>query len=1226
MEFGLKRIILIDSYVEGRAAELDVSGHMNISGGNGKGKTSFLRLIPVFKGEQPRRVVVATGSGTRSFNEFYLPRTGSHIVYEYLSHGQPRMVVFCNRANETRHRHVFIDSEYRVDLFMDVEAGSIYPAHSLLSRLSSLGIHHLNVDTTQQYRQILLDGTVPKAYHFSMCPRNSRMSKLTPLFTGMFKRDAQFADLSMVIQDYAMDKLDDDSRNILQNFSVHRGHLTSTLTQYDAYQALEKARPDSEVLNQYLDEHKVESESLSAIVLAAKDRKTSLEIALRGYDAQVRETEETLTSEEHAIGQEIHNLHQAMDAVKGHLGPVLTSMENLKRQKASYDEQDIPLWDRKLAGVAQLESRLQSLGVQHEALSQASETVRRPIETEMQVTRDRAMTEHDRLNQRAHDITRQHQHDRNALTEKHAGALRKQSADQRVEYSALQSDLAVVQSDISRLEERLEHPQASADLKEQFALAENKVLTSQSAFDKAQEDNAGASEKALEAQDKYRVVDERFTRGRDHCEALETEQAEVLGLINGDENSLIHFLNTHKVGWEDSLGRVLQPDILRQKNLSPTLSEQSPQSQGLCGVDLDFSKLPEQELTPAELKSRLEEIEGELAAAEKEEAEAETALSRAAQARSDAMDLKSRCKRAFDTARVQLKSDQTTLGTIRENKRQSEAKNRSNTQAQLTRCQADFEAMTDRLKSMEAEHAEQSQSMVNAQDQAIANLDGAHTQALDEIETEKGATDADRAADLKRLQTQLDKALAGEGINPDDLAQLDSEMEQLKRTISETRGKEIMVKGYRSFMADEYPELESHEATILEYRDQIDKSARRKRELESQWSKRQRELDDRIQALQKDQTRDKTDLNGLEVSVLATSQDRDLYVHEDSPSLALYRAMTPTNLISAYQRCLHDESVIINKLKKAGGEFASLFERYPGTPSTQYWQEAEIDWDGTSSQVITRARAVLDYFQGGKHDTVHQTLVSGFSNLDQIDIYRRAMEGFDIRIRRFNRELAQHVETNLNFDGIESIEPTVSFELNELDYWKDIKNLADGVRAWRDNAPLNSLPDDDLILTLRSYLETFEESRANVSVQELWRLVRFRFTIVENGNVKVITNPKDLDGVSSNGLSYLVLIIVFLGFVDMQRNGQPVRLTWALDELRALDNKNRRALLMLLEEHNITLVTACPDMEDREMSMFNQVYKLEKHGGDLRFVRWAMPPLQALAGTNPFRDAVVEEA
>jgi len=30
MQFGLKEIILVDSYVEGRVAQLDVSGHISI--------------------------------------------------------------------------------------------------------------------------------------------------------------------------------------------------------------------------------------------------------------------------------------------------------------------------------------------------------------------------------------------------------------------------------------------------------------------------------------------------------------------------------------------------------------------------------------------------------------------------------------------------------------------------------------------------------------------------------------------------------------------------------------------------------------------------------------------------------------------------------------------------------------------------------------------------------------------------------------------------------------------------------------------------------------------------------------------------------------------------------------------------------------------------------------------------------------------------------------------
>jgi len=61
-----------------------------------------------------------------------------------------------------------------------------------------------------------------------------------------------------------------------------------------------------------------------------------------------------------------------------------------------------------------------------------------------------------------------------------------------------------------------------------------------------------------------------------------------------------------------------------------------------------------------------------------------------------------------------------------------------------------------------------------------------------------------------------------------------------------------------------------------------------------------------------------------------------------------------------------------------------------------------------------------------------------------------------------------------------------------------------------------------------------------------------------------------------------------------------------------------------LADHDISLVTACPDMEDRELSLFHHVYKLEPHKGGLRFVLWTRPPLRSADDSNPFKLATME--
>lgn len=558
---------------------------------------------------------------------------------------------------------------------------------------------------------------------------------------------------------------------------------------------------------------------------------------------------------------------------------------------------------------------------------------------------------------------------------------------------------------------------------------------------------------------------------------------------------------------------------------------------------------------------------------------------------------------------------------------QSLRENAQKTDVELGRALVEHAEIEKALGVLKVANQTAAALLVDAHESDLAAFDKEHEKKVESLAERIEATEHELNTEVAGLNRQLEQALSGEGINPAELNELNLRLSKLTRDIKEIQSKEITITSYKVFMETRYSLLRALNEEISAMRKKKSDHEAAARGIKAQWKTRARELRATIGDLEKTRTKDEADLDALKVRVLTGAEGRELAVSEHDSTLALYREMSPGSLINEYVKWVQKEAELLQSLKKLGDEFAFIFERYPGTPSTQYWQESAVDWDGTNERIITRAMAVVDYYEGGKHAIVFESLIKGFGNLDQIEIYRGAMEAFNSRIRRFNSELKQHMAKSLTFKSLSDIEPTVAFELDDLDYWRDIKSLADGVRAWRDEGGLNSMPDDDLVLQLRSYLETFEESRANVSVDELWRLIRFRFTLLENGKTKTVTNTKDLSGdasVSSNGLSYLVLIVVFLGFVDMQRRGQPVNLTWALDELRAFDNDNKRALLELLGQHGISLVTACPDMEDRELGVFNRVYKLEDYKSGLRFVRWTMPPVTSASPTNPFLVAETE--
>ncbi len=86
-DFRLTRLILIDSYARGKTVEIDLAGHTALTGENASGKTTLLRLFPLFFGEAPSRVIQSDENNLK-FARHYLPHTSSYVVFEYERRGQ----------------------------------------------------------------------------------------------------------------------------------------------------------------------------------------------------------------------------------------------------------------------------------------------------------------------------------------------------------------------------------------------------------------------------------------------------------------------------------------------------------------------------------------------------------------------------------------------------------------------------------------------------------------------------------------------------------------------------------------------------------------------------------------------------------------------------------------------------------------------------------------------------------------------------------------------------------------------------------------------------------------------------------------------------------------------------------------------------------------------------------------------------------------------------------
>ena len=91
-KYGVTGITMHHSIQRGRTVHVPAQGSTNLGGGNGAGKTSTMKLIPIFWGLDPERTVVQA-AGNKSFKEHYLPSPASMLIYHYSREDGPYMSV-----------------------------------------------------------------------------------------------------------------------------------------------------------------------------------------------------------------------------------------------------------------------------------------------------------------------------------------------------------------------------------------------------------------------------------------------------------------------------------------------------------------------------------------------------------------------------------------------------------------------------------------------------------------------------------------------------------------------------------------------------------------------------------------------------------------------------------------------------------------------------------------------------------------------------------------------------------------------------------------------------------------------------------------------------------------------------------------------------------------------------------------------------------------------------
>lgn len=299
MPHQLRRIIAInirnasDGNPSGRISELDPRGGVLAVGDNGVGKTTFLRLIPLFYGATPSQVL--KGSGRTSMIKHTLPDPSSAVAYEYEreSAGHLRTVVMFAKEGEDVPEFHIINGGFDETYFYD-DSNQFVTRKEFLVRTRARNIHVTRLLQLNEYRSVILNERLSTksakelmglAREHSLGPRPLR--NLNQISAAMANEKISFRDLqSIVLERVAEDQATETKRQNVRELKQRKEDVSAWLDRRSHMAEILKRKPDAD--------------GMKARVVRIKGlhlEMCSLHVAVKAALAQARADQSRLTGE-----------------------------------------------------------------------------------------------------------------------------------------------------------------------------------------------------------------------------------------------------------------------------------------------------------------------------------------------------------------------------------------------------------------------------------------------------------------------------------------------------------------------------------------------------------------------------------------------------------------------------------------------------------------------------------------------------------------------------------------------------------------------------------------------------------------------------------------------------------------------------------------------------------------------------------------------------------------
>ena len=582
----LNRIVEIN-IANVKYADIELSGNTCFVGTNNFGKTSLQRAILFFYSANSRGLGIAASQKT--FDEHYFRYENSYLIYEIRTEEKPFFVIVY-RHNKLVFR--FVDAEFNPDFFFN-ENDEALKIKELVAGFDKRGIYVSNqIDTFERYRNILYGTETDKQLSkFYLLKGNEKYQNIPKSITNVFLSSKSSVD-SRFIKDFIANSLTTESSSIkLEQVERQLRQFNEKYSDIETY-----LKKESQQLIELIDKKYDQVHMLKGAQMEMADKLGS---SLRYAETQnetiikaSRQKEEELEALSEGNDEHKVRLEEKQKDIREEIGYYDKTIREANKKLKEYKEANIEQAVEKNAEREKLQVELNIARREYESLTSNVQSIEMKYSSLIEQLRNDKTAYVNKINSRTSEIFNHYNElqllQKNEYNKKEAELKQKREdslqeinaevTSKQIEFNELKAEEKVIRNTRFYENEIKAHEQELADLrainyknKSERAIKANLVQSNQKEWE--------ALEQKLKTALSHQIqkINNEIIRVKNEIKAIEDK-------LNVQHDALYGYLEKNVKDWQNTIGKVVNEELLFRTDLSPTLSDNKEVS--LFGIKL----------------------------------------------------------------------------------------------------------------------------------------------------------------------------------------------------------------------------------------------------------------------------------------------------------------------------------------------------------------------------------------------------------------------------------------------------------------------------------------------------------------------------------------------------------------------------------------------------------------------------------------------------------------